>query len=210
MTSPRATCKGHQADIGGALAGGYNPNAREVWQEALRIPPVKVYEKGRLRKDVWNLIFANIRFAIVQEDIKAEVGACTVGERGVHAILDRYGREPFSTHMESLLDATEQMMRREIRAIPDGTYRGESIVFYDGVRKGSRYRIVVTVTVRGDGIWSDYHGPDPPHRHPEGMFPERRVPRRDDLREQPGRPPLRGDLPRVCPGRAPARHGGVE
>ena len=156
-----AACKGHQADIGGALAGGYNPNAREVWQEALRIPPVKIYEKGRLRKDVWNLIFANIRFAIVQEDIKAEVGACTVGERGVHAILDRYGRETFSTHMESLLDATEQMMRREIRAIPDGTYRGESIVFYDGVRKGSRYRIVVTVTVRGDEIWFDYEGTDP-------------------------------------------------
>ena len=54
--------KGHQADIGGAVAGGYNPNAVEVWQEALRIPPVKVFEKGRLRKDVWDLIFANIRF----------------------------------------------------------------------------------------------------------------------------------------------------
>ena len=53
--------KGHQADIGGAVAGGYNPNAIEVWQEALRIPPVKVFERGKLRQDVWNLIFANIR-----------------------------------------------------------------------------------------------------------------------------------------------------
>ena len=57
--------KGHQADIGGAVAGGYNPTATEVWQEALRIPPVKVVERGKLRKDVWDLIFANIRLDIV-------------------------------------------------------------------------------------------------------------------------------------------------
>ena len=52
-----------------------DPNAVEVWQEALRIPPVKVYDKGKLRKDVWDLIFANIRFDIVQHDMKAEIGA---------------------------------------------------------------------------------------------------------------------------------------
>ena len=73
--------KGHQADIGGAVAGGYNPNAVEVWQEALRIPAVKVVERGKLRQDVWNLIFANVRLDIVQHDMKAEMGACTVGER---------------------------------------------------------------------------------------------------------------------------------
>ena len=73
-----SACKGHQADIGGAVAGGYNPNATEVWQEALRIPPVKVYEKGKLRKDVWDLIFANIRFDIVAEDMRAEIGSCVV------------------------------------------------------------------------------------------------------------------------------------
>ena len=81
-----SAAKGHQADIGGAVRGGYNPNATEVWQEALRIPPVKVYEKGRLRRDVWNLIFANIRLPIVQEDMRAEIGSCTVGERRLLAL----------------------------------------------------------------------------------------------------------------------------
>ncbi|PIY05014.1 MAG: hydantoin utilization protein B, partial [Bacteroidetes bacterium CG_4_10_14_3_um_filter_31_20] len=76
-----SAAKGHQADIGGAVQGGYNPNATEVWQEALRIPAVKLYEKGVLRQDVWNLIFANIRLTMVQEDIKAQIGACTLGER---------------------------------------------------------------------------------------------------------------------------------
>jgi N-methylhydantoinase B len=67
--------KGHQADIGGAVRGGYNPNATEVWQEALRIPPVKVYEKGEQRKDVWELIFANIRLDIVEHDLRSQMGA---------------------------------------------------------------------------------------------------------------------------------------
>ena len=71
--------------------GGYNPNAVEVWQEALRIPPVKVVESGKLRKDVWDLIFANIRLDIVQHDMKAEMGACTVGERRLLELLEKYG-----------------------------------------------------------------------------------------------------------------------
>ena len=87
--------KGHQADIGGAVAGGYNPEAREVWQEALRITPVKIYEKGRLRRDVWDLIFANIRYPIVGEDIKAQIGGCTVGERLMKELLSRL-RERFT------------------------------------------------------------------------------------------------------------------
>ena len=74
-----AACKGHQADIGGAVAGGYNPQAREVWQEGLRIPPVKLYERGTLRRDVWDFVFANIRLPIVQDDLRAEIGGCTIG-----------------------------------------------------------------------------------------------------------------------------------
>ena len=81
--------KGHQADIGGAVAGGYNPNATEVWQEAIRIPPVKIYDRGVFRKDVWDLIFANIRFDIVQHDMRAQMGACTVGERRMLELLDK-------------------------------------------------------------------------------------------------------------------------
>ena len=83
-----AACKGHQADIGGAQAGGYNPDAREVWQEALRIPPLKVYDRGVLRKDVWGMVFANIRYRIVEEDIKAQIGGARVG-RARHPGSDR-------------------------------------------------------------------------------------------------------------------------
>lgn len=156
-----AACKGHQADIGGAVQGGYNPNATEVWQEALRIPPVKVFEKGKLRKDVWDLIFANIRLDIVAEDMRAEIGSCVVGERGLLRVLERYGLESFEAHKNYLFDSTEKMMRAEIRTIPSGVYYGESTCYFDGKTLGSKYNIRVTITVQDDEITFDYTGTDP-------------------------------------------------
>jgi len=152
--------KGHQADIGGAVAGGYNPNAVEVWQEALRIPPVKVYDRGKLRKDVWDLIFANIRFDIVQHDMKAEIGACRVGERRMLSLLEKYGRKSFETHKEALFDATRRMMESEIASIPDGNYTGEGRVYYDGRHEGSTFTIRVKIKVDGKRIKFDYSQTD--------------------------------------------------
>ncbi|HSQ66674.1 MAG TPA: hydantoinase B/oxoprolinase family protein [Polyangiaceae bacterium] len=155
-----AACKGHQADIGGAVRGGYNPAATEIWQEALRIPAVKVIERGKLRRDVWDLIFSNIRLKIVEEDMRAEIGACTVGERRLVALIDKLGLERFELHKRALFDAARRMMEAEIRAIPDGVYRGESTVYYDGKYPGSTYRIRVEITVAGDAIKFDYSSTD--------------------------------------------------
>ncbi len=156
-----SAAKGHQADIGGAVAGGYNPKATEVWQEALRIPPVKVYERGKLRKDVWDLIFANIRFDIVAADMRAQIGSCVVGERGVLRLLEKYGLDVFESHKEYLFDSTEKMMRAEIKTIPNGTYNGEATVYYDGKTPGSKYQIRVMITVEDEEITFDYSNTDP-------------------------------------------------
>jgi len=156
-----SACKGHQADIGGAVRGGYNPNATEVWQEALRIPPVKVYEKGKLRKDVWGLIFANIRLDIVQEDMKAEIGACVVGERRFLALVEKYGLDVFDAHKSHLFKATRKMMEEEIAKIPNGKYHGEATVYFDGKTPGSRYQIRVDISVDDRAIVFDYSATDP-------------------------------------------------
>ncbi len=153
--------KGHQADIGGAVAGGYNPNAIEVWQEALRIPAVKVYAKGKLRKDVWDLIFANIRFDIVQHDMKAEIGACHVGDRRVVELLKKYGRQNFEEHKRALFEATRKMMEAEIASIPNGTYSGEGSIYYDGRHEGSQFKVRVTIIVENKRIKFDYSKTDP-------------------------------------------------
>ena len=152
--------KGHQADIGGNVRGGYNPNAVEVWQEALRIPPVKVVEKGKLRKDVWNLIFANIRLDIVQHDMKAEMGACTVGERRLLELLDKYGLESYEAHKQALFEATRKMMEAEIAKIPNGNYSGEGYIYYDGRHEGSKFTIRVDIEVKDRHIKFDYSRTD--------------------------------------------------
>ena len=151
-----AAAKGHQADIGGAVQGGYNPNATEVWQEAIRIPAVKLYEKGELREDVWNLIFANIRLTMVQEDIKAQIGACTLGERRLQSLVEKYGIGTFKAHKQELFSATETMMRGEIASIPNGVYHGDSMVFYDGKHPGTKFTIRVKITVEDEEIIFDF------------------------------------------------------
>jgi N-methylhydantoinase B len=156
-----AACKGHQADVGGTVEGGYNPQAREVWQEGLRIPPLKLYERGQLRRDVWDFVFANIRLPIVQDDIRAEIGGCTVGERRMQELLRRYGREQIEAHIVALYAATEAQMRGEIAAIPDGVYHGESTAFFDSIRAGSEMKIAITIAKRGEEISFDYTGTDP-------------------------------------------------
>jgi len=156
-----SAAKGHQADIGGAVQGGYNPDATEVWQEALRIPAVKLYEKGKFRKDVWNLIFANIRLQIVEEDIKAQIGACTLGERRLQTLIEKYGIDCFESHKKELFNSTEQIMKKEILSIPNGVYEGESMVYYDGKHIGSEFPIHVRITVEDDSIEFDFSKTSP-------------------------------------------------
>jgi N-methylhydantoinase B len=156
-----SAAKGHQADVGGAVPGGYNPKATEVWQETLRIPPIKVYEKGKLRRDVWDLIFANIRFDIVAADMRAQIGSCVVGERGILKLVEKYGLDVYESHKEYLFDSTEKMMRAEIKTIPNGEYRGEATVYYDGKTPGSKYKIRVRITVEDEEIFFDYSDTDP-------------------------------------------------
>jgi N-methylhydantoinase B len=152
--------KGHQADIGGAVKGGYNPNAKEVWQEALRIPPVKVVEKGKLKKDVWDLIFANIRLDIVAHDMRAQMGACTVGERRMIALLNKYGVESFESHKKALFEATRKMMEAEIAQIPNGVYEGSGMVYFDGHHVGTQFTIRVKITVEDKRVTFDYSQTD--------------------------------------------------
>ncbi len=152
--------KGHVADIGGMTAGGYDPRARDVWQEAFRIPPLKLHDRGELRRDVWDLVRANIRLDIVPEDIKAMIGACTIGRRRMVALLDRYGVESFDRHMDYVIEASERQVRAEIERWPDGVYHGESWMQSDGLDPTARYRVAVEVTVAGSDITFDFSATD--------------------------------------------------
>lgn len=148
----------HQADVGGNVPGGYNPKATEIWQEAFRITPVKLYERGVKRKDVWQLIFGNIRYSIVSDDIQAMIGGCTIGERELIKLIDKYGIVEFEEYLKCLYDSSERMMRQEIEAIPDGTYYGESYAYDDGIDSNNAMPVKVIITIQGDEITFDFTG----------------------------------------------------
>lgn len=151
----------HQADVGGAVPGSYNPRATDLWQEALRIPAVKVMEGGEVREDVWDLIFGNVRLDVVAEDVTAMIGACTVGERELERLVDKYGLPIFQRVVEDVLDSTEQLTRQMITTIPDGEYSASWTCRDDGFDHDAEMQIEVRITVAGDHMEFDFTGTSP-------------------------------------------------
>ncbi len=152
--------KGHMADIGGMTAGGYDPNARDVWQESLRIPPLKLADRGVERKDVWDFLSANIRFGYVIEDMRSMVGACKIGAGRLGEVINRYGFDSYVEHFNYILESSARQVRAEVERWPDGTYRGESFMTSDGFDTTKRYRVAVEITIQGSNITFDFSESD--------------------------------------------------
>lgn len=143
-------CKGHLTDIGGPVPAGYNPNAKEIYEECLRIPPVKIWDKGVPRDDVLNMILTNMRARRDQEgDFRALIGACQVGERNLLAMIDKYGMDQVDACIGELLSMAEQHMRSLIKTVPDGTYSGTAVLEDAGHGFGD-FDITATVTIKKD------------------------------------------------------------
>ncbi len=132
------------------MPAGYNPNATEIYAECLRIPPVKIWDRGKPRHDVLNMILTNMRARRDQEgDFRALIGACQVGERNLLAMLDKYGKEQVDACVDTLLDMADRHMRALISTVPDGTYEGAAILEDAGHGFGD-FEIRATVTITGD------------------------------------------------------------
>ena len=143
-------CKGHLTDIGGPVPAGYNPNAKDIFNECLRIPPVKIWDKGKPRNDVLNLLLTNMRARRDQEgDFNALIGACQVGERNLHAMVAKYGQEQVDACIDELLAMADRQMRSLIRQVPDGTYEGIAILEDAGHGFGD-FEIKAAVTIKDD------------------------------------------------------------
>ncbi len=143
-------CKGHLTDIGGPVPAGYNPAATEIYAEGLRIPPLKLWDRGKPRNDVINLLLSNMRARRDQQgDFNALIGACKVGARALIRLMDKYGKDTVQTCIAELLDMAEAHMRSLIAKVPDGTYTGTAILEDAGHGFGD-FDITATVTIKGD------------------------------------------------------------
>ena len=154
-----AVCKGHLTDIGGPVPAGYNPDAKEIYAEGLRIPPVKLWDKGVRRDDVINLLLCNMRSRRNQEgDLNAQLGACRVGERNLLNLLSKYGLETVQAAIGELKNMADKHMRDLIRTIPNGHYRGEAVLEDSGHGLGE-LNISADIEIKDDTVHISIESP---------------------------------------------------
>ncbi|PSQ36607.1 5-oxoprolinase [Halobacteriales archaeon QS_9_70_65] len=156
-----AANRAHHADVGGATAGSVGADATEIYEEGLRIPPVKLLAGGEERAAVYDLIERNVRTPEERRgDLRAQVAANETGVERVRELVERYGRGTFGGALAELQDYSERRMRSELGAIPDGDYRFEDVLDGDG-RGAEDLPVVATVTVDGDAVTVDFAGTAP-------------------------------------------------
>jgi N-methylhydantoinase B len=128
--------RAHHADVGGAYAGSMG-TCREIYQEGVRIPPIKLIRAGKVQEDVLRLLLNNVRTPEERQgDLNAQVAACTTGAERLQEIAMRYGIARVHEVMEELQDYSEQLMRTFLGRVPHGRYEAEDFLDDDGAGSG--------------------------------------------------------------------------
>jgi len=153
---------GHWLDVGGNVAGGYNPKATESFQEGVRLPPVKLISAGRLNQDVVDIMSANSRsWTSNWGDLNGQLNALDLGERRLMSLLDEYGDATVNAAFDAFADRAEAMMRAAIGALPDGDYAFEDVLDNDGITNAP-LTVALDLAVRGDTMTLDFSRSSPP------------------------------------------------
>jgi N-methylhydantoinase B len=156
-----AAAIGHQTDIGGRVAGGNACDNTEIFQEGLRLPPVRLFSRGTLERDMMDLLCLNVRLPDkVGGDVMATVAACTRGERAMQGLARRHGAAALLEGMQDLLDYTERMTRATLAALADGEWTFEDFLDDDGF-SDDPIRIRCRVVKRGSDLTVDFAGSSP-------------------------------------------------
>ena len=149
---------GHWIDVGGNVPGNYNARATDNMQEGVRIPPVKLCDRGELRRDVIDVLLANGRLPDSNYgDFNAQMGALELGERRLGEILDDFGVATITAAIAELRARAADHMRALIAAIPDGIWRCEDWLDNDGINDAP-LRIALALSVAGDTMTLDFTG----------------------------------------------------
>lgn len=149
----------HHNDVGGRVPGSSAADSTEIFQEGLRLGPVKLYEQGRLNQALQDTILLNVRVPqTVAGDLEAQLAACRIAERGLQDLAARYGVDDLEQAFDALLDYSERAARRCIAGMPRGTYRFVDHLDDDGITPDRPIRIAVALTVDGEEITADFSG----------------------------------------------------
>jgi N-methylhydantoinase B len=162
----------HHQDVGGMTPGSVPTAATELFQEGIRIPPLKFRDRGVVNETLMKMLRANVRIPdMFMGDIHAQVAACQTGVRRLSELFAKYGTDLLIAIYEELLHRSEQMTRDSIRTIPEGTYSYVDYLDNDGIDLDRRITIQVAVTVRDGTLHFDFSGSSPQVRGPFNCVP---------------------------------------
>ena len=151
----------HHCDVGGRVPGSNASDSTEIFQEGLRIPPLKLFDKGVRNKTLFDIISKNVRLPdLVIGDLEAQLATCALGEREFLRLTSRYGIEMVERFLAEFLDYGERLTRRAFARWPDGRYSFTDYIDGDGFDEAP-IPIHVTITVAGDQIGVDFEGSAP-------------------------------------------------
>ncbi len=151
----------HQTDIGGIVPGSNSTDSHEIYQEGLRIPTTKLYERGVANETMFDLVATNVRLPDkVLGDIRAEIAAANMGERQFLDLVERYGAATVRRYMDAVLEYSERRVRQEIEGLPDGTHEFTHYIDGDNIESGD-VTIKLKMTIEGDSIAVDFTGSSP-------------------------------------------------
>jgi N-methylhydantoinase B len=166
------TAIAHAQDIGGRSPGGFPADATEVFQEGLRLRPVKLYDAGFVNQTVLDVIAANVRVPeTVIGDLYAQLAACHVGRERLLELVARYSNRTVRAAMARTLDDAERLTRATIESIPDGEYSFADYLDHDGIDLDRLVTLKATVTVSGSNLTVDMTGSSPQVRGPVNCVP---------------------------------------
>jgi N-methylhydantoinase B len=152
---------GHWHDVGGNVPGNYNPVATECWQEAMLIPPVKLYEAGEFRPDILAILQANSRLPnSVLGDMNGQVAALELGARRLNDLLDEYGDATVLEALGELRKRAEKLMRANVATLPDGKYSFQDYLDNDGI-VDEPLTIAVDIEKKGETMRLDFSRTSP-------------------------------------------------
>lgn len=151
----------HHTDVGGLVLGSMPTTSTEVFQDGLRIPPIKLRSQGSVNEETLRLITHNVRTGKdFYGNINAQLTANDVGEKRILELAQRYGGAKFENYMQEIMNYAERLMRSALAGIPAGSYQFEDYLEGDGITEGM-INISVRVTCRGDSITIDFTGTHP-------------------------------------------------
>ena len=149
----------HHVDVGGRVPGSNASDSTEIYQEGLRIPPMKLYDQGKLNETLWMMIEKNVRMPVqIFGDLRAQLAACTIAERQFLELIERFGAENVDAYMAEVIDYAERLTRAAVKDLPDGEYDFEDWIDDDGIDIDRPIRLYVKVIKKGERMLVDWSG----------------------------------------------------